>query len=379
MRARNASVAAIAATAVVALMIQLAPSASAASPPATTTGSASAAQVATGTITPTIAVTGPLAGLVGPIVSSTLGLVWSAVQLVPNAVVNPLLASLVTPYSASNPTTNGTTTATVPNPCSAPTCYNATSVPASAGIVGLGAGLVQGWVQYDTSGAKPKITSTSVIGNQSLTVPVLGKSLLSLGQITATTSCTEAGTSTASAAVATSQILGGADNGGIDLQVNGGSTSIRFKNGSFQPLSALNTPVTLPLPGLSVTASQGSGGYLKVTVHLGLNDLLGMLGLPSLPVTLTSATVDLSLSIGSVAVVTNPATVAQAWGLEVGLDLAADLKLDLVGASAELSLPTGMTATGYGNIMDMRLGYASCTAGSTLPTPAASWIPPELT
>lgn len=375
---RSVGAAGVAAAVVSALAFVFASPVGAAAPASDQTATASALQATLGTVTPTIQVTGPLAGLVGPIVNATLGALWSTIGSLPPTLITPLINALTQSNGgATTPTTNNAPfTATVPSPCNQPSCYSAANPSVNLGAASLGTGVLQGWTQYDDTGAKPEIRSTSVITNIGL--GLLGINLLNLGAVTATTDCIKTGTSTASASVTNTQLLGGSAAGGIDLQLTGGALQIRFKNGSFQPLSVLaSNPVNLSLGGgLSATASVGSGGYLQVAVHVGLNQLLGVLGLPA--ISATTATVDLTLSVGAVTPVSSPATVGQAWGLEVGLDLAADVGVDLVGASAHLLLPSGLSATSMGNLADLRFGYASCTAGSLLPPTATSWIPPEL-
>jgi hypothetical protein len=59
-------------------------------------------------------------------------------------------------------------------------------------------------------------------------------------------------------------------------------------------------------------------------------------------------------------------TTAAAWGLGVGVDLSGSLGFTLLGlVGASISIPTGITGTTFGNLLDLRLGYTACSVGAS--------------
>jgi len=378
---RSACFAGLALALVAAIALNLATPAEAAAPPSDVTGSANPLSASLGAANPQINVTGPLAGVVGPLLSGSLGTLFGVLQGLPNAVVNPLVATLTgTDKGASTPPDNNAPFTPVgssaPSPCPAPSCSSAanTAIDANLNGVGLGlsAGTLQGWVQYDDSTATPKIHSASRIENVSL--GLLDQSLLHIGTVTSSTDCVQAGASSSTANAAGTSLLDGL----VQIDTTGGTLKIKLPSmSSFDVLSEV-LPQNLTQGGHGVTLSATPGGALKATVHLGLSDLLAALNLPALPLAISSAVVDLSIVVGTVEPVLTPTTVGQAWGLAVGLDLGVNLKADILGTGVELALPSLVDATHFGNLADLRFGASTCTAGSVLPPTPVSWIPPEL-
>jgi hypothetical protein len=154
--------------------------------------------------------------------------------------------------------------------------------------------------------------------------------------------------------------------------------------GSWQSINGVGTHLT-SVPGHQDLQIATNGTYLQVTKSIGVNQLLGGLGLgglfSGLPGQIDTNDSNLTLSItigpGSLPVGTNG---IEAWGLEVGVDVSGTIavkelpSLGLLGGEAVITVPSGITGSHYGNLMDLKLAYATCTSGAA-PAPTR-WIPP---
>lgn len=378
--AKALRVVALCVTLVAVLATAVAAPADAGAPASDVTGTASPLQATLATATPSLQVTGPLAGLVNPLVSGSLGVVFGLLQSLPSTVLTPLLSAITgSTNGATTPTSNNgpftpVNSASPPSPCGTASCYSTANAAVGAGVATLSSGTLQGWVQYDDNGANttnPQIQSSSRI--QNLNLGLLGANLLQLGTVTATSNCVKGGTSSGTASLAATTILGA-----IGVQTSGGTLQVKLPGAStFNALSAV-VPATVSVSGLSVGLAQSASGALKVTVPISLTTLLTALGLPAIPFALTKADVAVTVTIGVVTPDTTTTTAARTWGLEVGLDLAMDVEASILGTGVALTLPSGATGTSYGNLADLRFGYATCTAGSLLSVQPNAWVPPEL-
>ncbi len=154
--------------------------------------------------------------------------------------------------------------------------------------------------------------------------------------------------------------------------------------GSWQSINGVGTHLT-SVPGHQDLQIATNGTYLQVTKSIGVNQLLGGLGLgglfSGLPGQIDTNDSNLTLSItigpGSLPVGTNG---IEAWGLEVGVDVSGTIavkelpSLGLLGGEAVITILSGINGSHYGNLMDLKLAYATCTSGAA---PASTrWIPP---
>jgi hypothetical protein len=132
---------------------------------------------------------------------------------------------------------------------------------------------------------------------------------------------------------------------------------------------------TIPkLPTLTLTGGivvQPYGGQaVAVSLPLTLSQVATGLGLPSSVIStltqygVTGTSLTLTLIVGPNDFVTK--TGAQAWGLGLGVDLSGALSFNLLGlVGAAVTVPTGIGSGNYGDVLDLRLAYSSCTVGST--------------
>lgn len=381
---RPVGIVGIIATLVCAMFVMVPTPATAGAPGSNVTGSAAPIQATLGSTSPTLTVTGPLAGLVQPLVSGTLGTLWSLLQTLPSSVLNPLVASLIGGSSGAStpPANNGPLTAvnasSPPAFCPNASCYSAANLAVSTGIANLGAGLVQGWVQYDDQPpqARPIVQSVSRVANIGL--GLLGLNVLSVGAggIASTSACTQIGSAT-TPNVANVTALGGA----IGIQTTGGNLSVKLPGDSSYNLLSSVVPAspasrTISALGVTVSLTRTSSGALQVTVPLTLSSLLGAFGLGALSLPVTT-TINATLTFGAGATTNTATNFSQSWGLDVGLDLSADVQANVLGTVVDLNLPSGLPG-GTSNIADLKFGYASCTYGSTVPGQPTMWTPPEL-
>lgn len=364
-----------------AMLLAIAPPAAADTLPPNTKGSATSLQSSLGSVNPQITTSGAVGGLINGLISGTVTQLFNALQGLPNSVLTPILSALQggSP-SASEPagSTGGHDITTKPSPCAAPNCYHSLSPALNTGIANVGIGTLEGWVLYDSAHVQPDgttvlptIQSTGTVTD--LGLGILGVDLVRLGTITATSTCPLGGTSSGKGSFTDSSILGGL----VHLRNTVGQLEIAVGNSpTFSVLSSV-LPLTLPFGSKQVTLTNHSGA-LQVGVPVGLNDLLGALGLPALT-SLIDSTVQLTLTLGAISSDTTPSTTAQSWGLELGLDLAIHISAGIPGVAViNLDAPSGISGSSYGNIADLKLGYSSCSAGDVLPTPPITWIPPEL-
>ena len=138
-----------------------------------------------------------------------------------------------------------------------------------------------------------------------------------------------------------------------------------------------NLAKTTVASGITV---QSYGTAVRLDVTLSLSSLLNALNLSSAAITellgdVTSSSLTLSVVVGPNSSVTS--TTAKAWGLGVGVDLSGSLQFSLLGlAGARVSLPTGIGSGNYGNLVDLRLAYASCSAGTASSATSTPAVPP---
>lgn len=369
--------------AAVAFVVATAPGAQAAPPPVTTGATAYSAGASTGsanlaaTLTLTGAVGGLLDGLIGPIVSSALDPLVSALQ----STVNGTVAGVLGAGSANNagaPAQQAAAPAgtfpneTFPDPCSAASatqpCYRTVNAAVNLPpLANVGAGAVRGFTQQTVVGDDPKNpvlgraqavgASVSVLpGIAALTSPLVGAAA-----VDAEARCPGDGSApTASVSATNVTLLGGL----VTLDVLNGAIAGLVVNGTSIGVLGTLSPITLA-SGITV---RSYGSALRVDVPITLAQLLAGLGLAGSAV--TELLGDVVATALTVSVVVGPntsvsSTGAKAWGLGVGVDLSGSVRFDLLGlVGARVSLPTGLGGGNLGNVVDLRLAYASCSVGS---------------
>jgi len=383
------------ATAILGLAIGLAaPAAEAKS--VTTGANAYAAGANTGSanltarLTLTGAVGGLLDGLISPIVNSALNPLVSALQSTVNSTVAGLVGASSSntagsPSQQANAVSGTFPNETFPSPCTASSttqpCFATASVSTDLSpLAKLSLGAVRGFTQQTQTSddAKNAIYGRAQITNVSVSalpgITSLTSPLVSASAVDAKASCPNDGTSDPSASVSASNVslLGGKVTLGV---LNGAITSLVVNGTSVGSLAAL-TKTTIA-SGITV---QSYGTAVKIDVTLSLSDLLSGLHLDSSAVSellgdVTSSSLTLSVVVGPNSSVTS--TTAKAWGLGVGVDLSGSLQFSLLGlAGARVSLPTGIGSGNYGNLVDLRLAYASCGAGSATTSTSTPAVPP---
>ena len=257
----------------------------------------------------------------------------------------------------------------------------ATSYPRGAtlgatrpGVLSLAINGPSGSVTADASG----YSATSTFSHSTLSV--LGISVADLGVATATATCPTSGSPSASIALNGVSLFSGA----VQAKVANGSgrLQVSLNGGAYQSINGLSSTLT-QVPGTSVSV-RANGNFLQVAVTISLDTLLGALGLSTLLSGL-SGLVDTSGTALTLAITIGPGSSsdssgATAWGLEVGADLSGTVSVNMLSVlggllgGATITIPSGISGTSYGNLLDLKLAYAACTPGSGGAT--TKWIPP---
>jgi hypothetical protein len=179
-----------------------------------------------------------------------------------------------------------------------------------------------------------------------------------------------------------------------DLQLINGWVKARLRSGTYEASvdggttwAGVRDMHLTTVPGHADLQIVSSGDLLQVKESIGLDQLLGSLGLGGLFSGLpgqidnkdTNLTLTISVGPGSSASGGNGIS---AWGLAIGVDLSGTITvkqlsaLGVLGGKAVITIPTGISGTHYGNLMDLKLAYATCTSGDV--PPPVTRIPPGL-
>jgi hypothetical protein len=357
-----------------------------------------------------------LDSLIGPIVSQDLNPLVAALQGTVTDAVDAALGASSNLNAATDPSQPQASAApaafptdTLPSPClatGAQPCYQAATsslngAPLASASLGVLSGYAEQVVQSadstnpifaraSTANAKvsvlPGLTSL-VPGLPSATNPLVAVNLAS-----AKANCPNDGAAgatkpvTSPSAVQTTtgvSLLGGlvtfdsANGWPTNLVVNGVSYADTTNAGNTRPGLLSLSAVTVA--GITVARY---GQSVIISIPLTPDQIFTALGLPSAVVTaldtfIPTSSVTLSLVVGSSSTVT--ATTATAWGLGIGVDLSGSLSFNLLDlVTANVNIPSGVGSGNYGNVLDMRLGYASCQSGIKPGSSAVPAIPPAL-
>jgi len=403
MKVRRA-VAGLAATACVTGVTVSLPSAAGASPvPTGATATSTGLVVSPGNgITASLNLTGAVGALLGPLVNPVLDAVSSTLltALVGNPAANPpvpgLVSNLVSGLSSLTGTSATTPTTQVTNPapsfpsCTAAgwtssTCYALTNLGTGAlsSLIGLTVPTIQGYTDADPSASNNQpMTGRAHIADP--TISLLGISIGDLGVIDATSTCpTSNSSSDGSAATlgATSSLAGISLLGGLvkaSVASSTGLLMVQIGSASAVAVGSLATQL-LSLAGLNVSVASAGNNGLRVTVQLGLTNLLSGLGLSAINglTGLSGNTVGLSVTIapGSKSVSVGAGS-ASATGLEVKVGLSGTLGLNILGLVGAALTIAPASGSGDADLLDLQLARTSCSGGVATSGPV--WYPPGL-
>jgi hypothetical protein len=248
-------------------------------------------------------------------------------------------------------------------------------------------GALSGWTQQVPSAAdatnpiygRARVARITV--NALTAITALANPVVSSGLVDAKANCPNDGPAGASKPKTPPSALVSA--AGVTLL--GGVVKFDVLNGQITNLTVSGTSynlLTLPtlnLPGGITVAPYGTS--ISVSVSLTATQVFSALGLASSVVSQllslsTGSTVTLTLIAGPTARQTN--TTATAWGLGVGVDLSGALSFNLLGlVGAVVNLPTGITSSNNGNLVDLRFAYTTCQSGTTTQATVPP-VPPAL-
>jgi hypothetical protein len=332
---------------------------------------------------------GLLQGVVGPIVTNALDPLVAALQATTNSLVASTLGASSN-VTASTPTYQGNASVSgfpsdswaAPCPESGVTpCYSASNTNVSNPLVTLSAPLVRGYTQQNASGSKP-IYGRAQITNPSVSVPFVptvpglpaAGTLVSANTVNSYAACPNDGSAPSTGVSAANlQLFGGLI--GLSLASNSSISSVTIAGKSY-------TLRSMPATAIAGVNLSTYGSALKVTIPLTLAQVELGLGLSSSVVGTLNANADSNDSLTLTAIIgpnsSVTSTSASAWGLGIGVDLSGSLTFDLAGVvGATVSVPTGIGGGNFGNVLDVRLAYASCKSGASNPT-STPVVPPVL-
>jgi hypothetical protein len=200
---------------------------------------------------------------------------------------------------------------------------------------------------------------------------------------TATVTCPTSGSPSATTSLTDLALVNGLvkarlRNGALDASVDGGTT-----------WTAVRDLHLTTVPGHSDLQIVADGDLLQVRETIGVDRLLAALGLGGLfsglpgQIDTHNSNLTLAITVGPGSVTAAGGNGIQGWGLEVGVDVSGTISvsqlssLGVLGGSAVISVPSGVDSSGhYGNLLDLKLAYATCTTGAA--PPAVTRIPPGL-
>jgi hypothetical protein len=264
-----------------------------------------------------------------------------------------------------------------------------TTGPAAYPTGPLGKVAIPGLLSANLYGPQGSVTASAsaYAATSSFTSAEINAFNIRVGDLTvgsASVNCPAIGTGSPTSTVAMSDInlVGGL----VRSRMTSGKslTDISLNQGSWQSINGVGTHLTtVPNTSLQIATN---GSYLQVSQSIGVSRLLGGLGLgglfSGLPGQVDTNDSNLTLSItigpGSAAVGT---TGIEAWGLAVGVDVSGTIavkqlsSLGVLGGTALITVPSGISGSHLGNLLDLKLAYANCNSGALAQT---NPIPPAL-
>lgn len=375
----------------------------AASPPITpgSTAFSTPSYTGTGTVRATLALTGSLGGLldglIGPIVNQDLNPLVDALKALSfNSLVSAALGvsssyTAGTPSFETTPAPGAFPAETVPpagcGDAAGLPCYDASSnlAPALGSLASIALSRVSGYTQQLQNSADVHQTmfGRSRVAGPSVSVlpgiAGLANPLASSSTVDSKALCPNDGTDPdATSNVSSVTLLGGL----VRFSVVDGDVATLTVNGvSYTGVATLPT-VTVG----AVTISPYGGTAVRVAVAISAAQILGAIGLPAsitsvLLGDVPTASLSLNVIVGPRSALTT--TSSMSTGLGIAVDLSGSIGFTLLGlVGASVTIPSGATGGNFGNILDLRLAYATCTVGAYPGSPgsgsSAKAIPPAL-
>jgi hypothetical protein len=388
------------------VMTATAPSASA-TPTLTTSASAYSAAAATGTgsLAANLQLSGSLGGLldslINPIVSQDLNPLVAALQSSVNGAVASAIGASSSLNASTYPTEPQMTPApaafpsdTLPSPCvssGAQPCYSGVSAAVNgAPLASVSTGLLSGYVEQVQKSAdttNPVFGRASVANPTVSVLPLLGSlasatnPLVSASLVAAKANCPNDGAPGATKPVTSPSVSMTASN----VRLLGGLVTFSVLNGTITSLvvNGVSYASVLDLPTVTVGGVTISpfGSSVSVSIALSVSQVLSALGLPAAVVSALNgftptSSVALTLLVGPNSTLTSRS--ASAWGLGIGVNLSGSLSFNVLGlVTAAVTIPTGISGSNFGNVLDLRLAYATCQSGVNVP-PVVPVVPPAL-
>ena len=393
----------VTATAAVGAATIAAPGTAYADPPVTPGASAFSAAATTGSssLQANLQLSGSLGGLldvlISPIVTQALDPLVAALQSSLNTTVASLLGASSSLHVDTPVTQSGSLPGAFPNDAAPSPCPSAGPVPCyqaaggeavdAAPLVSLGLGAITGWTQQVPSSLDATLpmygraqvasaTVSALSGITSLTNPVV-----STGTVDAKANCPNDGKSGSTKPQTAPSAL--VQDAGIKLL--GGQVTFDVLDGQIANLvvggTAYATLQSLGSVSLSNATVGSYGNAVLVSIPIAAADLLGAIGLSNSVVTQLlgyspTSTVTLSVIVGPSAQPT--VNTASAYGLQIGVDLSGSLGFNLLGlVGATVNLPSGISSSNSGNLLDVRLATVTCASGNGISAVTAA-IPPAL-
>jgi hypothetical protein len=351
-----------------------------------------------------LALTAVGTGLTGSVLAGVVNsaLVQGTLAL-PDTLLNAVTTGLTNTLNLQG--TNATTRQTRPSPVnnypacnqagwSSPgNCFNVIPTTATptlpvGSLLALSLGTVQGYATGDSQGYLAASGSTHPI----IALPGLA---IDLGVASSNVQCSTALICTPTHTFTGASITTSAGTSALTLAT--GSTLASIGSTVIPNLTSIPIVGTAANPLISATAN---GNFLSLNVTLSLDQYLQALGTSLTAIgsvlgdalTATGVSITLSVTIGPGSLNGTNASSASAWGLEVGVNLVADIKLNLnllgtggllgglLGALlGSVELTTGGasypgTPGSTPNLLDLKLAYSEGTAGALPP----DFVPPGL-
>jgi len=338
-----------------------------------------------------------LGGLLGwalnPIINTVLTPVTEALNVIPSAVVDPLLGAVAGDASAGTPDPTKPSDAPFlletghsPSEGSPPSCDAAGGscyalplvIGTDLGILKLSLGAVHGLTEPVTTASGYDLVAQSQVAG--LELGLLGIDLLDLDALNSSTTCTVVGDGVphASASTANLSLLGGIievgiaeETGALDVRIAGrpivdlGSVDLDAIDGNIGPLVDVSLDEHL----------------LRVGVGLSVEDLLGSLGVPGLwdlleALALRAADAKIVLEISND--IGTDETSARASGLHVGVGLYVNVEVNLLRIIGARIATAASPASAANNLVSLDLARSSCASTAT-PGAEDAWVAPGLT
>ncbi len=303
---------------------------------------------------------GLLQHVVDPVLNALTSIIPSTISQLTSAIVGAGWSANNTGSTVPAPTDGSYPNCT--SPWNSTDCYGGTLTVGTDSLLSLSLGGPQGYAAYDSTNGFTAAARETDAG-----IHLFGISLLDLGTVQSSAHCDKDGACTQTQQVQGLRLL----NGMVDASLANGSD---LWTASFdgQSIGVAGLSIPLGLGGIKAAAFV-DGSLIKVRLGISLNGLLNVLTLDGL-LGQDAASITLTLTIGPGHVAAGGST--GAWGLDLGLDLAANLSISLpLLGGVSITIPTGISGENYGNLLDLKLAYSRAGAPQAS---GGTWYPPGL-